>query len=204
MFSLDELRRAEAVVRAALPPTPAIAWPLIARRLGAEAVVKHENHNPTGAFKVRGGLTFVDALKRRDAERQGHRLGDARQPRPEPRLRRRARRPGGAHLCAARQFDREERGDARARRRAGRARRRLPGGARGSDAGRRRKRPRRRARLSSRPRARRFDLRARAARRRIPTSTSSTRRSARARGGSTRDRQGRASAAASRRATRWG
>ena len=71
MFSLDELRRAEAVVRAALPPTPAIAWPLIARRLGSAAVVKHENHNPTGAFKVRGGLTFVDALKRRDAKAKG-------------------------------------------------------------------------------------------------------------------------------------
>ena len=71
MFSLDELRRAEAVVRGALPPTPAIGWPLIARRLGVEAVVKHENHNPTGAFKVRGGLTFVDALKRRDAKAKG-------------------------------------------------------------------------------------------------------------------------------------
>jgi len=71
MFSLDELRRAEAVVRATLPPTPAIAWPLIARRLGAEAVVKHENHNPTGAFKVRGGLTLVDALKRRDPAAKG-------------------------------------------------------------------------------------------------------------------------------------
>ena len=71
MFSLDELRRAEAVVRAALAPTPAIAWPLIARRLGAATLVKHENHNPTGAFKVRGGLTFVDALKRRDPAAKG-------------------------------------------------------------------------------------------------------------------------------------
>jgi threonine dehydratase len=71
MFSLDELGRAEAIVRAALPPTPAIRWPLIARRLGADAVVKHENHTPTGAFKVRGGLTFVDALKRRDARAKG-------------------------------------------------------------------------------------------------------------------------------------
>jgi threonine dehydratase len=71
MFTLDEMRSAEAVVRAALPPTPAIAWPLIARRLGAVAVVKHENHNPTGAFKVRGGLTFVDALKRRDPNAKG-------------------------------------------------------------------------------------------------------------------------------------
>jgi len=71
MFTLDELLRAEAVVRAALPPTPAIAWPLIARRLGAATVVKHENHNPTGAFKVRGGLTFIDALKRRAPDAKG-------------------------------------------------------------------------------------------------------------------------------------
>ena len=39
-------------------PTPALAWPLLGERLGAEVVVKHENHNPTGAFKVRGGLTY--------------------------------------------------------------------------------------------------------------------------------------------------
>jgi len=71
MFTLDELRSAEAIVRAAFPPTPAIAWPLIARRLGAETVVKHENHSPTGAFKVRGGLTFVDALRRRDPKAKG-------------------------------------------------------------------------------------------------------------------------------------
>src|SRR5580658_5921695 len=66
MFSLDEIRAAQTIVAAAVPPSPALRWPLIARRLGAEAIVKHENHNPTGAFKVRGGLTFIDALKRRD------------------------------------------------------------------------------------------------------------------------------------------
>ena len=47
------------------------AWPLLARRLGTEVVVKHENHNPTGAFKVRGGLTFVDALRRRKPHSKG-------------------------------------------------------------------------------------------------------------------------------------
>ncbi|MGO4872955.1 MAG: threonine dehydratase [Roseiarcus sp.] len=65
MFSLDELRDAHKIVREALRPTPAFAWPLLARRLGAEIVVKHENHHPTGAFKVRGGVTFVDRLRRR-------------------------------------------------------------------------------------------------------------------------------------------
>jgi len=71
MFSLPQLRAAHEVVRAALQSTPALAWPLLARRLGTEVVVKHENHNPTGAFKVRGGLTFVDALLRRQPHSKG-------------------------------------------------------------------------------------------------------------------------------------
>jgi threonine dehydratase len=66
MFSLEEMRRAHDVVLSALRPTPALSWPLIADRLGAEVVVKHENHLPTGAFKVRGGLTYVAALMRRE------------------------------------------------------------------------------------------------------------------------------------------
>ena len=56
MFNLQEIRRAHEVVLQALRPTPALNWPLLDDRLGAEAVVKHENHLPTGAFKVRGGL----------------------------------------------------------------------------------------------------------------------------------------------------
>ncbi|HZR90624.1 MAG TPA: threonine dehydratase [Bradyrhizobium sp.] len=64
MFDLAELERAHEVVRQAVAPTPAYAWPLLAERLGASVVVKHENHTPTGAFKVRGGLTYVDRLKR--------------------------------------------------------------------------------------------------------------------------------------------
>src|SRR5579864_5694447 len=66
MFSLDEIRRAHDLVLGALRPTPALSWPLLERRLGAEVAVKHENHLPTGAFKVRGGLTYVDALIRRE------------------------------------------------------------------------------------------------------------------------------------------
>jgi threonine dehydratase len=65
MFTLAELEAAHALVLETLAPTPALRWPLLCERLGAEAIVKHENHNPTGAFKVRGGLTFVDALMRR-------------------------------------------------------------------------------------------------------------------------------------------
>ena len=65
MFTLAELEAAHALVLETLQPTPALRWPLLCERLGADAIVKHENHNPTGAFKVRGGLTYVDALMRR-------------------------------------------------------------------------------------------------------------------------------------------
>lgn len=64
MFTKTELEDAAAVVATGMPPTPQYAWPLLGRRLGAEVWVKHENHTPTGAFKVRGGITFVDWLRR--------------------------------------------------------------------------------------------------------------------------------------------
>jgi len=60
------LQDAAAVVYAAMPPTPQYVWPLLAEALGAEAWLKHENHTPVGAFKLRGGLTYFDALKRRE------------------------------------------------------------------------------------------------------------------------------------------
>ena len=71
MFSLDELERAQAIVHAAMGPTPAHAWPLLAQRLGTNVVVKHENHTPIGAFKVRGGLVYADRLKRERPEVSG-------------------------------------------------------------------------------------------------------------------------------------
>jgi threonine dehydratase len=64
MFDLGQLERAQEVVGLAMPPTAAHAWPLLSQRLGATVVVKHENHTPIGAFKVRGGLVYVDRLKR--------------------------------------------------------------------------------------------------------------------------------------------
>src|SRR6202158_2369850 len=64
MFDLQQLERARDIVGAAMPPTPAHLWPLLSERLGATAIFKHENHTPTGAFKVRGGLVYVDRLKR--------------------------------------------------------------------------------------------------------------------------------------------
>jgi threonine dehydratase len=62
LFTLDELHDAAASIRALVPPTPAYAWPLLAKRVGATVIVKHENHTPIGAFKVRGGLVYVNAL----------------------------------------------------------------------------------------------------------------------------------------------
>ena len=54
--TLADIRSAAAIVHGVMPPTPQYAWPLLAQRLGTEVWVKHENHTPTGAFKVRGGL----------------------------------------------------------------------------------------------------------------------------------------------------
>src|SRR3954464_13852622 len=64
MLSLPDVEDAAAIVYAAMPPTPQYAWPLLAKRTGCEVWVKHENHTPTGAFKVRGGLVYMDRLKR--------------------------------------------------------------------------------------------------------------------------------------------
>jgi threonine dehydratase len=71
LFTLDELAAATATVRSYVPPTPAYAWPLLAERVGATVVVKHENHTPTGSFKARGGLVYVDALCRADRKLKG-------------------------------------------------------------------------------------------------------------------------------------
>lgn len=62
--SLTELEAAASLVHAVMPPTPQYAWPLLQARVGAEVWVKHENHTPVGAFKVRGGLVYFDELRR--------------------------------------------------------------------------------------------------------------------------------------------
>jgi hypothetical protein len=69
MFSLEDLERAQSVVRSVMPATRQYAWPR--QRYGIEIVVKHENHTPIGAFKVRGGLTYVERLKRERPEVKG-------------------------------------------------------------------------------------------------------------------------------------
>jgi threonine dehydratase len=64
MFALAELEDVIPLVRAAVLPTPQYAWPLLKAHIGVEVVVKHENHTPIGAFKVRGGIVYFDRLKR--------------------------------------------------------------------------------------------------------------------------------------------
>jgi threonine dehydratase len=64
-LTLADVDRAAALVRDVVPATPTYRWPLLGERLGVELWLKHENHTPLGAFKVRGGLTYVAALRER-------------------------------------------------------------------------------------------------------------------------------------------
>ncbi len=63
-FELAELERAASLVYAVMSPTPLYAWPKLKRRAGCTVWVKHENHTPTGAFKVRGGIVYLEHLRR--------------------------------------------------------------------------------------------------------------------------------------------
>ena len=60
----DDIEQAARLVYQVMPATAQYPWPLLAERLGCTVWVKHENHTPTGAFKVRGGITFMHWLKR--------------------------------------------------------------------------------------------------------------------------------------------
>lgn len=62
-FSLDELSSASDLVHRWVQPTPQYPWPLLGQAAGAQVWVKHENHTPRGAFKVRGGLVYADVLR---------------------------------------------------------------------------------------------------------------------------------------------
>jgi len=65
------MEAAAALVYEAMPPTPQYRWPLLEARCGTEVWVKHENHTPTGAFKVRGGLVYFEHLRRTRPEVDG-------------------------------------------------------------------------------------------------------------------------------------
>jgi threonine dehydratase len=69
--SLGEVQQAAAFVRHFLWPTPQYQWPILSREAGCELWIKHENHTPTGSFKMRGGLVYLDWLQRNHPEVNG-------------------------------------------------------------------------------------------------------------------------------------
>ncbi|MGQ0774444.1 MAG: pyridoxal-phosphate dependent enzyme [Pseudonocardiales bacterium] len=71
MFSLDELADAGRIVSRSVLATPQLCWPLLCEAVGAEVWVKHENHTPIAAFKVRGGLVYLDRLSHETAPPAG-------------------------------------------------------------------------------------------------------------------------------------
>ena len=68
---LEQIREAQEVLSRYMPSTPQYSWPLINRRLGAEVWVKHENHTPVGAFKIRGAMLYMEWLKRTQPDLRG-------------------------------------------------------------------------------------------------------------------------------------
>lgn len=70
-FNAKELAWATGVVARHMAPTPQYAWPLLRDLTGVEVWVKHENHTPTGAFKVRGGLVYAERLRNERPEVRG-------------------------------------------------------------------------------------------------------------------------------------
>jgi threonine dehydratase len=62
---IEALEAAAEIVHRVLPPTPQIHWPLVSARAGAETWIKHENHTAVGAFKLRGGLVYMERLRQR-------------------------------------------------------------------------------------------------------------------------------------------
>lgn len=69
--SLAEIEEAAGIVYAGMAATPQLCWPLLNQALGAEVWVKHENHAPTGAFKVRGGMVYLHHLARQQPHLSG-------------------------------------------------------------------------------------------------------------------------------------
>lgn len=64
--TIQEIESTEQFVYSVVPPTPQYCWPLLCERLGAEVWIKHENHTPVGAFKIRGGLVYFSELAKDD------------------------------------------------------------------------------------------------------------------------------------------
>jgi threonine dehydratase len=64
MVTLAEIEAAQTLVYQVMQPTPQTHYPLLSQRAGCTVIVKHENHTPLGAFKVRGGVVYMDWLQR--------------------------------------------------------------------------------------------------------------------------------------------
>ena len=71
LFTMEELAAATETVRTVMAATPAYARPLLAARSGVATLDKHENHTPIGAFKIRGGLVYMDNLLRNGTKPKG-------------------------------------------------------------------------------------------------------------------------------------
>ena len=69
--SREEIASAREIVRAQMPPTPTIRWPLLEQRLGTTVFVKHENHTALGAFKLRGGAVYLHEQLKREPKLHG-------------------------------------------------------------------------------------------------------------------------------------
>ncbi len=69
--TLAEIESAKALIRPLIRETPTYRWPLLERDLGCELWLKHENHTPVGAFKIRGGLVYMDELRKLDPSVRG-------------------------------------------------------------------------------------------------------------------------------------
>lgn len=68
---LEDIESAAAIVHRVIAPTPLVRWPLLCERTGADVWIKHENHTPVGAFKLRGGLVYMERLQRTAPEVRG-------------------------------------------------------------------------------------------------------------------------------------
>ena len=125
--SLADITAASDLLYRHLAPTPQLRWPRLCEALGTEVWLKHENHTPVGAFKVRGGLVYFDSLRKHDPGCRGVVSATRGNHGQSVGFAARAARPSCGDLRAARQQPGEERRDARARRGVGGVRRRLPG-----------------------------------------------------------------------------
>jgi threonine dehydratase len=71
LFAQKDIEDAARLIYRHMPPTPQYVWPQICEKTGATVWIKHENHTPAGAFKIRGGITFIDWLRRSQPKTKG-------------------------------------------------------------------------------------------------------------------------------------